>query len=73
MNIVDYHHHVIPEGVADMIPGTVTEESWDPEQSLRFFRRNHIDTAVVSLCHPNLPVDPSFLIVDRRPLFEMLR
>ena len=65
MNVVDYHHHIIPEAVARLISKPEhTYAIWKPEQSIEFLDKNNLKGAVLSLYHPDLPVHDTPLWTD---------
>lgn len=65
MNVVDYHHHIVPEDVVRLISKPEqTYDSWNPEQSIEFLQQHALKGAVLSLYHPELPVHDTPLWTD---------
>ena len=55
MNNLDHHHHIVLEEVADLISESAVQ-AWHHEESIEFLKRHNLDSAVLSLYHPALPV-----------------
>ncbi len=58
MKTIDYHHHILPTDVANLIPNLNKSVSiWDIEESIEFLKQNNLEGAVLSLYNSFLPVN----------------
>jgi predicted TIM-barrel fold metal-dependent hydrolase len=65
MKVIDYHHHILPGEVARLISRSEKSyPAWNPEESIEFLNKNKMKGAVLSLYHPELPVNDKQLWVD---------
>ncbi len=58
MKTIDYHHHVLPEEIARLIPKTeLSAPVRNLKESIESLSSSNVDGAVLSLYHPGLPVN----------------
>ena len=65
MKVTDYHHHILPKAVAQLIPTSAqTNSVWNPEKSIKFISENDLRGVVLSLYHSELPINDKSLWID---------
>jgi len=58
MKLIDYHQHVMPQEVAALMPESVPSDAiWNPKETVEQMKQNGIEGAVLSLYHPELPIN----------------